>query len=266
MKIEVAWTPLELEHAGVSDRVAVVVDVLRAATSIVTAIHHAARAVLPAESIESALRIANSIGRRDVVLCGERGGARIEGFDLGNSPAEFTAAAVGERTVVMTTTNGTRALLAASGARLVYVASLANLSAVARRLGELESDTLIVCAGRDGRVSADDALCAGLLVDRVITGRESAVKASLGDGAIAALALSHRHAESAADFFRRTAAGRALQGLGQDADIDRCARLDACPEVPVFRDGQITRVESALSPGAVGTTKVGKMDDGRSGG
>jgi 2-phosphosulfolactate phosphatase len=122
MRIDVAWTTAELEHFNVQERAPVVVDVLRAASSIATAIHNGARALLPAESIEGALRIANSIGRRDVVLCGERDGEPIEGFDLGNSPSEFTRQAVGERTLVMTTTNGTRALAAVAGPGPAFVA------------------------------------------------------------------------------------------------------------------------------------------------
>ena len=136
MKIEVLWTPAELEQVQILDRTAVVIDVLRSGTTVATAIHNGARAVVPAASTEDAIRIAQSIGRRDVLLCGERGGVQIEGFDLGNSPAEYSAEAVGDRTLVMSTTNGTQVLASLSGAGLVYVGALVNLTAIAERLVE----------------------------------------------------------------------------------------------------------------------------------
>ena len=153
MKIEVLWTPAELEQVQVLGSTSVVIDVLRTGTTIAAAIHNGAKAVVPAASTEEAIRIAQSIGRRDVLLCGERGGRPIEGFDLGNSPAEYTAAAVGDRTLVMSTTNGTQTLSAVAGAGLVYVGALVNLTAVAERLVESDSDPLLVCAGRRRRVS-----------------------------------------------------------------------------------------------------------------
>lgn len=252
MRIDVAWMPAELAHMTVHDRVAVVVDVLRAASTIATAIHNGARAVLPARSTEEALRIANSIGRDGVVLCGERGGVRIDGFELGNSPAEFTAGAVAGRTLVMTTTNGTRALAEAAGARRVYVAALVNAGAVAEKLAEAEGDLLIVCAGRDGQVSVEDALCAGTLVGAVVA-RRGEDEIALGDGAIAARALAERPGqEDFAEFLRRTAAGNALRAIGHAADIEYCAARDTLSDVPVLREGQITGVESVVTLRPVG--------------
>ena len=250
MKIDVAWTPSELRHFAVHERVPVVVDVLRAATAITTALHNGARAVLPVESIEEGMRIANSIGRRDVVLCGERGGVPIEGFDLGNSPQEFTPEVVGGRTLVMTTTNGTQALGTAATAPVVYVAALVNMTAVSRHLLGSEGDPLIICAGREGRVSAEDALCAGLIV-RTVAGPENEERPDmlLGDGAIAARALAAPNAPVDAGFLRRTAAGRALEATGLAADIDYCAGVDILSEVPALRERQITAVKRASTTG-----------------
>jgi 2-phosphosulfolactate phosphatase len=256
MKIDVLWTPSEIEQIPVQERTAVVVDVLRSGTSVATAIHNGARAVLPAGSIEEAMRIANSLGRRDVLLCGERQGVRIDGFDLGNSPAEFGRETVGDRTLVMTTTNGTQALAALSTARAVYVAALVNLSAVAGVLRETAGDTLIVCAGRRGRVSIEDALCAGLLIEVLLKRerRKGSARATvdLGDGAIAALALAHEHGPVDAEFLRRCEAGRALEEIGQGSDIEICAGIDSIPDVPALRDRQIVRLEATRGPGGGG--------------
>lgn len=259
MRVDVVWTTAELEHFNVQERAPVVIDVLRAASSIATAIHNGARALLPAESIEQALRIANSIGRRDVLLCGERGGEPIEGFDLGNSPAEFTRHAVGERTLVMTTTNGTRALAAVAGAAPAFVAALVNLGAVATRLLEGDRDPLIVCAGRSGRVAAEDALCAGLLVKALLDRSSQSRGIEVGDGAIAALALADRHSPVGTDFLLRTAAGRALAEIGRAEDVALCAMVDALSAVPILADRQITGLESPMTTGSRGRFEGGKM-------
>lgn len=239
MRIDVLWTPAELEGFALQGRPAVVIDVLRAATSIVTAISNGARAVVPTESTEEALRIRESIGRDQVLLCGERQGVRIDGFDRGNSPGEFDAEAVRDRVVVMTTTNGTRTLLATAGARRSLVCALVNLGAVAGALAESGGDPVIVCSGREGRVSADDAYCAGLLarawLDRVGGDPEP------NDGALAAIGFARGVPAPIVSFLRRTQAGRALERVGHGDDIAVCARIDSIAEVPVFRDRQVTR-------------------------
>jgi 2-phosphosulfolactate phosphatase len=244
MKIDVLWTPGELEGVALQQRTAVVIDVLRAGTTVTAAIAAGARAVVPAESTEEALRIAHSIGRGEVLLCGERQGARIEGFDLGNSPADFTPEVVRDRILVMTTTNGTEALMEVNGARTTFVGALVNLTAVARAVQASGGDPLVICAGRQGMVGADDALCAGLFVEEWLAAGDGS-DAELNDGAIAALALAREHGESVDRFFGRTAAGRALVQIGHGDDVEFCARRDTIPEVPVYRERQITRAAPA---------------------
>lgn len=252
MKIDVLWTPLELERAPIQDRTAVAVDVLRAGTCVATAIHNGARAVVPAESIEEALRISNSLGRDGTLICGERQGVRIEGFDLGNSPAEFSSEVIGGRTIVMTTTNGTQTLAAMAGAGVVYVAALVNLSRVVAALRSAEADPLIVCAGSAGRVGLEDALCAGLMVEALLKKRKRSLRAELSDGAQAALALARKLSPVSVETLRSTAAGQALEKTGQGADIEFCAQLDSIPVVPVLRDHQIVSLEPSAGSGGGG--------------
>jgi 2-phosphosulfolactate phosphatase len=253
MKIDVLWTPLELERAPpIQERTAVAVDVLRTGTCVAAAIHNGARAVVPAESIEEALRISNSSGRDGALVCGERQGARIEGFDLGNSPAEFKSEVVHGRTIVMTTTNGTQTLTAMAGAGVVYIAALVNLSRIVAALRSAEADPLIVCAGCEGRVSLEDALCAGLMVEALSKKRKKSIGAELGDGAQAALALARELSPLSVKTLRSTAAGRALEKIGQGADIELCAQLDSIPVVPVLRDHQIVGLEPSAGSGGGG--------------
>ncbi|PKL93800.1 MAG: 2-phosphosulfolactate phosphatase, partial [Gemmatimonadetes bacterium HGW-Gemmatimonadetes-1] len=134
MKLSVAFASNGLASADVAGRAVAVVDVLRATTTICAALDHGARAIIVAAEIDDAARLAQSLDRKDVLLMGERGGKAIPGFALGNSPREMTAEVVAGKTLVMTTTNGTRALLATTGAHEVIVAAGVNLTVASERL------------------------------------------------------------------------------------------------------------------------------------
>ena len=238
MRIEVYFTPEEVRASHLAGATAVVVDVVRATSCIVEAIANGARAVHPAVSVEEAVSVQaarNGPGDR-ALLCGERGGLRIEGFDLGNSPAEFTAAAVGGRRLVMTTTNGTRAFAAAHPADRVLAASFLNRTAVAEAVSE-DAAVAIVCAGKEGRFSLDDAVCAGHIVRALLD--RAAVSVKLADGAVAARDLAAVH-DISAGMLAGTAAGRALVEVGLGGDLALCARADRHQIVPMMYDRVIT--------------------------
>src|SRR5688500_7041751 len=140
MRLDVAFSPLALSPADVQGRTVFVVDILRATTTMCAALHHGAKALIPVVSTEEALRLAQTIGSTDVLLAGEKNCVRIPGFALGNSPLEMTEAAVATgvrgKTIIVTTTNGTRALLATQGAHAVYPVAASNLSLAGERARE----------------------------------------------------------------------------------------------------------------------------------
>ncbi len=148
-----------------SESIVVVIDVLRATSTIARALASGARAIYPAAGVEAARQLALELG--DVLLCGERMGVMPEGFDLGNSPLEYTEERVSGRDLVLATTNGTKALEIHSDALELYAASLLNASAVAERLIALGKDVILVCAGQDGAFGAEDAICAGMIADKI---------------------------------------------------------------------------------------------------
>src|SRR6058998_3610144 len=133
MRIDVFFTPLGLNAGDLAGRGVVVVDVLRASTTVITALANGAKAIIPAATAEEAVRLASNLEKDGVVLAGERKSLKIEGFALGNSPREMTAAAVGGKTIVLATTNGTPALVAAQGGDPVLVGAPANFRALAAR-------------------------------------------------------------------------------------------------------------------------------------
>ena len=237
MRLDAFFTPDEMDGAELRDQVAVVVDVLRATSVITQALASGARMIYPVSTTEEAVRLGQNLDRSELILCGERAGLRIEGFDLGNSPLEFTPDAVSGRTLVMRTTNGTPALVAASTAERTLAASFLNLSAVARSVADDEAIT-IVCAGRERRFALEDAVCAGMLVERVMKGR--AKQLEMNDGAIAALALAKRYAGDLDAMMRDTAAGRQLTQIGHEHDVVYCAGVDQLDAVPKLEDRRIT--------------------------
>jgi 2-phosphosulfolactate phosphatase len=220
MRVHVAFTPAETVRAPV----AVVVDVLRATSTIVQALASGYRRVLCCAEIDEARELQERLG--EGVLAGERLAQAIPGFDLGNSPAEFVEPR-GE-TVILTTTNGTRAIVAAAvGAQTVLVGSLLNLAAVADAARGTGADVEVVCAGVDGRFTLDDAYCAGRIAGLLGGERSDAAEAAVR------LAGSFANAEEglrAAENPRQEALGDDLAWCAREsvlAVVPRLARLDA---------------------------------------
>ena len=243
MRIDVAFTPSGLGPAEVHGRTVFVVDILRATTVMCAALNHGAKAMIPVASTEEALRLAETIGKADVLLAGERNCLRIPGFHLGNSPLEMTETAVRGKMIIVTTSNGTAALLACQGAAFVYLAAAANLTLAAERAREaMEAGqrVLVVCAGRGGSFALDDAYCAGRLVAATLGDGKS--RQRLNDSALATLDLVRRYGDRWERPLARSRGGRELIKLGFRADVQDAARLDAHPVLPQFHERRVTLV------------------------
>lgn len=154
--------PSDLEHAT-----AVVIDVLRATTTIVAALEQGAACVVPVAELETARRVARRLPAADVLLGGERGGRPIEGFDLDNSPCHYTRDVVAGKQIIFTTSHGTQAIEWARHAGRVLIASFSNLDAVVDELVRTGGLVHVVCAGTDGAPSMEDSLCAAVIAGQV---------------------------------------------------------------------------------------------------
>jgi 2-phosphosulfolactate phosphatase len=225
----------------VQGRTVFVIDILRATTAMCAALYHGAKAMIPVANTEEALRLAQTIGSDDVLLAGEKNCVRIPGFQLGNSPLEMTESVVRNKTIIVTTTNGTKALLACQGAGGVYPACAANLTLAGEKAREaLERDRYIVlvCAGRDGSFSLDDAYCAGRLAVAALGGRKP--RRGLNDAALASLDLVRRYGDRWERPLSYSRAGRELIKLGFREDLLDASRLDAYPVLPHFHERRVT--------------------------
>jgi 2-phosphosulfolactate phosphatase len=243
MRIDVAFTPEGLRSGQVQGQTIFVIDILRATTTMCAALRHGAKAIIPVASAEEALRLAQTIGSTDVLLAGEKNCVRIPGFQLGNSPLEMSENTVRGKTILLTTSNGTRALLACQGASAVFPAAAVNLSVAAEKAREaMEGDEriLVVCAGRNGAFSLDDAYCAGRLLSAIRDGSKS--RGGLNDAALACLDLVRRYGERWERPLALSRAGRELVKLGFRADLHEAARVDAYPVLPHFHERRVTLV------------------------
>ena len=232
-KISVILSPAELPalRAGdLSETLCVVFDVLRATSTFVTALHHGAKGVIPVSEISEAL--AWRAKDPAVLLGGERDGVKIgaaqtggASFDLGNSPREMTAAIVRGKTIVATTTNGTRALNACAGARTVLAGSFLNLAATARFIAQTPASRLVlVCAGTGHHAALEDALGAGALCERLLASGETF---TLTDSAAIAWRTYQSAAATLAEVMSTTDNGRRLMAIPElRADVAYCAQVD----------------------------------------
>jgi 2-phosphosulfolactate phosphatase len=274
VKLQVAFLPRDV--ASPAGRVCVVLDILRASSTLVTLLDHGAAPVYVAGSIEGARALAGDRGDAAAaalrpLLCGEVGGLPPPGFDYGNSPTELAAMALRGRPVVLATSNGTRALAALVAAPAVLVGCLLNASAVvthglalARTLG---ADLTLVCAGdaNGTEFSLEDALAAGYLVERALAAAHPAEAAALlaaedhpsqilDDAARAAWRLWRSYAADRSPTAAATAGfadashGRELARLGFHADLAYCAQTDVSRVVPrLARAGDVLTLHADLA-------------------
>ena len=245
MRCDVFFGIQQVVPSDVQGRVVAIIDVLRASTTIAVALANGARAVIPFESSEEVVVRSKAFARADVRLAGERRMLPIPGFDFGNSPREFTAEAVEGKTVLLSTTNGTGALVATQGARDAVVASYVHYSAALaflRAAARAGTDVAIVCAGRDRYFSLEDSACAGRYVRGVA---RRLPDAQLNDAAQACALLDRRYGDDIARLFADSEHGRALVAAGFEADLAICAGVDAHPVVPIYPDRQVVKLGPA---------------------
>lgn len=261
-KLTVHVLPALFEPSRLVGGVAVAIDVLRATTTVAYAFQNGAKSIIPCESIEEAIaqRSHGSNGSQSaeaahdsMLLGGERGGEPISGFDLSNSPSEWSRDVVADRDIAFTTTNGTLALLRCAWAELIFTGAFANLSAVVGILKDDQRPIHLVCAGTVGKVSTEDCLFAGAVVDRLL----NSVSQSGGPGEetfdlcdASRLVLSHWKAASETpdglfQAMKVGSGGRNLMRLGLEADIRTAATLDQVDLVPEYLP-QSRRISRAI--------------------
>ena len=246
MSLRVALTPGELRPDEVAGACVFVIDILRATTTMCAALHHGAEAIIPVTGIDQAREEAGRFQGERPVLAGERGADPVPGFDLGNSPGEMTPAAVAGRLMVMTTTNGTKALRAVAGAGSVHTLAAVNFSAAvarARPVWHSGGSLVVVCAGVVGRPSREDAYCAGRLWREVV---RSAGGPTLSDEIRWCLDLVDESGDDWYAALMASTAGQKLSEHGYADDVRVAGRQDLHPVLPTLHDRRLVLTPSML--------------------
>jgi 2-phosphosulfolactate phosphatase len=219
--------------------VIIVIDVLRAATSIITSLANGAKSITPVATIKEATRLHKE--HPDYVLVGERENHKPKEFDLGNSPATLTRELLQERNIILTTTNGTKALIKSKESRWVAVGAFLNAQAVARKTMEISSRNGIgmsfVLAGEKNRFSLEDFLCAGAITERF---QKNAVE--LSDKTMTALLAFKGAKHNLLESVQNSEHGQDLKKIGFSEDIEFSCQLDICRIVPFYRNGKVEAV------------------------
>lgn len=235
MKIDVIISADDIKEAKLQGKSVVVIDVLRATSVIVTAISNGCRAVIPTVDVESAIGIAKK-DRNMYLLGGERRALKIDGFDFSNSPLEYKASIVKGKTVVMTTTNGTRAIKGSTTAKNIIIGAMINAKAVSHRLQEIGNDVVIVNAGTYGQFSIDDFICTGYIISKLKGNGK--VSLELTDIATTALYIYEQN-KDITSFIKYANHYNVIKELGLYEDLKYCCSKDIVDVVPEYRDGII---------------------------
>ncbi len=244
-EVRVHLLPALFEAEEVCGGIAVILDILRASTTIIHALANGAAAVIPTVDVETARNIARGFATGSVLTGGERDCLTIPGFDLDNNPFAYTPDVVRQKTIVFTTTNGSKALLRSGQADRVLVGGFVNLSAVVQLLAADPRPVQLVCAGTNGKITLEDALAAGAIAQRLAEALNESIDDWTDDSLQLAVRL-YRDATRSHQAFRQAIwnsyGGRNLRQLGFDDQIERAASLDLFEIVPEYRadTGRIT--------------------------
>ena len=236
MKINTLLTPLSAEELYFTKKNVVVIDVLRATSTIVTALHNGAKEIIPVSSVEFAMAVSGNSFKGHTLLGGERNNIKIEGFALGNSPLEYKREIVEGKSIVLFTTNGSRAIVKAKYASNLFILSFLNAAAIKEKMLEINEDWEILCSGNNGRFSYEDSACAGMLISLIHNADKNI---ELDDASKICKLIYEKHKKSIKKMLKETEHGKKLIESGFIDDLDFAAQQNIADFVPFYQTGVI---------------------------
>lgn len=228
--IEVCLSPELIHQHELTGKTVVVVDIFRATSCIVSGLAHGVEAIKPVAEVEECL----ALGKQGYLMAGERGGIKVGGFDMGNSPFEYQSEVVKGRKVAISTTNGTQAIAKSSGAAEIIIGAFLNLEAVSEYILHAKSDVIIHCAGWKGTPNLEDTLFAGALIDECAEEMNPT-----GDSALLAHQFYVSNHENLFGLAKQSSHAERLAGFGIESDLEFCMTLNEYTEVPKLEDGEL---------------------------
>nr|WP_207713782.1 2-phosphosulfolactate phosphatase family protein [Clostridium saccharobutylicum] len=236
VKVDIIISADDIIESKIEDKIVVVIDMFRATSVIVTALNNGCKEVVPYLTIEETLEHAGKLNRQDYILGGERRAVKIEEFDLSNSPIEYKKNVVENKTVLMTTTNGTRTLTKSTNAKTILIAAMINAKAVAEKLLEINEDVVIINAGTNGNFSMDDYICSGYIINEMLSVNN---KIQLTDIARTANIIYEANTDIIS-YVKEASHYSVMKSLGLDEDIEYCMKKSIIDIVPEYKDKKIT--------------------------
>ncbi|WP_297487397.1 2-phosphosulfolactate phosphatase [uncultured Cetobacterium sp.] len=235
MKIEIISSVKDALGRDFSKEKVVVIDVLRATSVMITAFLNGAKDIYPFKDIKDVKNAKEK--HKTALLAGERKGIKIDSFDFGNSPLEFKKEKIENKEILMTTSNGTRAIESAISAKKLYIGGYLNISGIVEKLMETDEDIILLCSGTDNEFSLDDALCAGIICKKLME-KEKEIK--VNDFTLSLVKLSNL-ITSVYDTLKGSKHFEYLKKIGYEDDLKYCLSIDLTKIVPEYIDGKIRK-------------------------
>lgn len=236
MKVNVLLSPLNADDLYFTGKTTVVIDILRATSVIVTALGNGAREIIPVNTVDFAMKVSGNAFGGQTLLGGERNTKKIEGFALGNSPIEYNTETVKGKSIILYTTNGSKAIVRAKFSENLFICSFGNLNAIAEHLVKLNKDVVILCSGTNGMFNLEDTICAGKLITEMLKMNE---EIELTDASNASVTLNKSFGKSLNKMLSQTEHGKLLIENGFSEDIKICAKLNTHDIIPYYDSGVI---------------------------
>ncbi len=236
MRINVILSPANYDELYFTGKTTVAIDVLRASSTIVTALMNGAKEIIPVGSVEFAMKASSSMFGGQTLLGGERNTKKIDGFNLGNSPSEYSREMIEGKAIILFTTNGSKAIVRAKFSEQLFIASFLNLEAIAKHLVAHNQPVEVLCAGRNNAFSLEDTVLAGKLITEIMNLKEDV---ELSDSARASVSLAKSLGKNLKKMMLESEHGKILVENGFAADIAYCSKLNITDIVPVFNGGTV---------------------------
>jgi len=239
-RVEVCFTPGQYPLYAEDMGIVVVIDILRATSAMVAAFDNGVEKIIPVSTIEEARKF---IGKPGYIAAAERDGEIVEGFSYGNSPLAYIDEDLTGKTIVMTTTNGTKAINLAMDARLLVIGSFLNLTALTDWLLQQNDNILLLCSGWKDKFNLEDSVFAGAVMDRLLESGKFGVEE---DSSIAAKYMYLAAKENVMGILKAAPRRRRIDQLKMHADVKYCLTQDQCNVIPVLRNGELVRLETPV--------------------
>ncbi|MCE5222512.1 MAG: 2-phosphosulfolactate phosphatase family protein [Clostridium sp.] len=237
MKVDIIISADHIIESKIENKIAVVIDMFRATSVIVTALNNGCKEVIPYLTIKETLEHSSKLNREDYILGGERRAVKIDSFDLSNSPLEYTEEVIKNKTVLMTTTNGTRTLTKSTSAKRILIAAMINAKAVAKELLQINEDVVIINAGTSGNFSMDDYICGGYIINEMLKTDKNLELTDIAKTAN----MVYEENPDIISYVKEATHYSVMKSLKLNDDIEYCTKKSIMEIVPEYKDNKITR-------------------------